>query len=90
MEILYPEIQNFVDEAHQRALNNEIDQNIFEPEWEFLQNSEQKLIAIMNHEGEPEGPGEPQYGMVLYWIHEHLPIIDKLLTFNFPATSITL
>jgi len=71
MEALYPEITSFIEEIPLLAASKKLDTQMFSPEWAFLQSSEEKLSALMNKKTEPEGPGEPEYGMVL---HGGIPI----------------
>jgi len=95
MHSIHSHILDFIDTIHDLATTNAVSKNIFQSEWDFLKGSETKLVAILSGEALPVGlPGEPEYGMVLYWIHQGLPgvlagLLDKFKFFNLPDTAIT-
>jgi hypothetical protein len=87
---LHAQTQAFIDESHDLVASNKLSNNIFNADWTFLQRCERKLIAVMNHDPEPDGPGEPEYGLVLHWIHEFFPqMASQLERFHIPPTTIS-
>lgn len=55
---------------------------------QYLQDSENKLIALMNNQHPSEyDPGSTQYGLVLYYIDDHHPLLQRLL--GLPPSRVT-
>ena len=64
----------------------------FSADWLFLQDSEAKLILLMNGDKPADSlPGDIEYGLILYLIQTDLPadIVDVLEALGMPATKIT-
>lgn len=68
------------------------DLTIFASDWQFLHQSETKLIALMQGQKPPDSqPGDIEYGPMLYLIRSYLPgwLITALEWLGMPPTQIT-
>lgn len=73
------QIKSFVGSVHDAASNSLLSWDIFSSEWLFLLQSESKLMALMAGQPEPPDhqPGDVEYGMILYWLNNEVPLLLK-------------
>ncbi|NCD68568.1 metallophosphoesterase family protein [Mucilaginibacter agri] len=88
-------IVNFVRDSHQKAADNLLSWDIFQSDWAFLQQSEQKLVGVITGNEVPDHqPGDEEYGLILYLLNYQMPpplqpVKDLLKQFGMPDSIIT-
>ena len=87
----YSNIHDFLTQVQQGVQAEVIHVNIFQPEWDYLVASENKLIALMNsHELPATDPGDAEYGLILYWLNQSSGPFKPILEFlGMPQSQIT-
>jgi hypothetical protein len=84
-------VNDFLTQAQQGVETNAISIAVFQKEWTFLADSENKLIALITgKELPPDAPGDAEYGLILYWLNDKkIDIFYALLKkLGMPASNI--